>query len=91
VLHLVPCSFARRIHAVDATVGGLDGFESSSSRASASVSSREFRGPRGPSQLAGAPQAGVERRQVFNLPPMRVRVTEHRLITRRCGYSATTT
>jgi transposase len=33
----------------------------------------------------------VERRQVFNLPPMRVRVTEHRLITRRCGYSATTT
>ena len=35
--------------------------------------------------LADAPEVGVERRQVFDLPPMRVRVTEHRLIARRCG------
>lgn len=34
--------------------------------------------------LVGAPQAGVARRQVFDLPPMTVRVTEHQLIARRC-------
>jgi transposase len=33
---------------------------------------------------------GVERRQVFDLPPMTVRVTEHQLITRRCACGATT-
>ena len=40
--------------------------------------------------LAQAPEVGVERRQVFDLPPMRVRVTEHQLITRRCVCGATT-
>jgi transposase len=35
--------------------------------------------------LAGAEQVGVERRQVFDLPPMRVRVIEHQLVKRRCG------
>jgi transposase len=40
--------------------------------------------------LAGAPQTGVERRQVFDLPPMSVRVTEHQLVARRCGCGVTT-
>jgi transposase len=40
--------------------------------------------------LAGAPQTGVERRQVFDLPPIRIRVTEHRLMSRRCGCGAVT-
>ncbi len=40
--------------------------------------------------LAGAPEVGVERRQVFDLPPMTVRVTEHQLIARRCGCGVTT-
>jgi transposase len=40
--------------------------------------------------LADAPEVGVERRQVFDLPPMTVRVTEHQLITRRCTCGATT-
>jgi transposase len=40
--------------------------------------------------LADAPEVGVERRQVFDLPPMRVRVIEHQLITRRCPCDATT-
>lgn len=34
--------------------------------------------------LADAPQVGVERRQVFDLPPITVRVTEHQLVTRQC-------
>jgi transposase len=40
--------------------------------------------------LGSAPQVGVERRQVFDLPPITVRVTEHQLITRRCGCGTTT-
>jgi transposase len=40
--------------------------------------------------LASAPRVGLERRQVFDLPPMRVRVTEHQLITRHCVCGVTT-
>jgi len=40
--------------------------------------------------LSGAPEVGVERRQVFDVPPMPVRVTEHRLIARRCACGVTT-
>src|SRR6266851_8596838 len=41
--------------------------------------------------LAGAPQAGMERRQVTDLPPgIRALVTEHRLISRRCSCGTVT-
>lgn len=40
--------------------------------------------------LVGAPEVGRERRQVFDLPPMTVRVTEHQLIARRCACGTTT-
>jgi transposase len=40
------------------------------------------------SDLADAPEVGVERRQVFDLPALRVRVIEHQLITRRCACGA---
>jgi transposase len=40
--------------------------------------------------LVDAPEAGMERRQVFDLPPLTVRVTEHQLIARRCSCGATT-
>jgi transposase len=41
--------------------------------------------------LAGAAETGVERRQVFDLPQVRVRVVEHQVITRRCGCGTPTT
>jgi transposase len=40
--------------------------------------------------LANALEVGMERRQVFDLPPMTVQVIEHQLIARRCGCGATT-
>lgn len=40
--------------------------------------------------LADAPEIGMERRQVFDLPPITVRVTEHQLIARRCSCGTTT-
>ena len=41
--------------------------------------------------LAGAPQAGMERRQVTDLPPgTRALVTEHRLISRHCSCGTVT-
>jgi transposase len=35
--------------------------------------------------LAGRPVTGIERRQVFDLPPVKVKVTEHQLIERECS------
>jgi len=40
--------------------------------------------------LADALEVGMERRQVFDLPPITVRVTEHQLIARRCRCGTTT-
>jgi transposase len=40
--------------------------------------------------LSEAPEVGVQRRQVFDLPPITVRVTEHQLIARRCACGTTT-
>ena len=40
--------------------------------------------------LSDAPEVGIERRQMFDLPPMAVRVREHQLIARRCACGTTT-
>jgi transposase len=40
--------------------------------------------------LAGASEVGLERRQVFDIPAIRVRVTEHQLVKRRCGCGTVT-
>ena len=41
--------------------------------------------------LTAAPVAGFEARQVFDIPPVHVFVTEHRLISRRCPCGTVTT
>jgi len=40
--------------------------------------------------LAGASRSGVERRQVFDLPAIQVRVTEHQLVERQCPCGVVT-
>jgi transposase len=40
--------------------------------------------------LAGAPVVGIEARQVFDLPPLRLLASEHRAERRRCGCGTTT-
>jgi len=40
--------------------------------------------------LADAEEIDITRRQVFDLPPIQICVTEHQLITRRCGCGVTT-
>ena len=40
--------------------------------------------------LANAPEVAVQRRQVFDLPPLRVQVRKHQLITRRCRRGVST-
>jgi len=40
--------------------------------------------------LAGAVQVGVTRRQVFEVPQVRARVTEHQMVARRCGCGTVT-
>jgi transposase len=40
--------------------------------------------------LAGAAEVGLERRQVFDLPPMKIEVTEHQVVSRRCGCGVAT-
>jgi transposase len=41
--------------------------------------------------LAGAGETGIERRQVVDIPPVQVQITEHQMIERRCGGCGTRT
>jgi transposase len=41
--------------------------------------------------LTRAPEVGLARRQVFDLPPIAIRVTEHDLVSRLCRCGVTTT
>ena len=41
--------------------------------------------------LADAPETRFTRRQVFDLPPVHIRVVEHQLVTRQCGCGTVTT
>jgi len=43
------------------------------------------------SDLAGAREVKISRRQVFDVPPIKVHVTEHQIITRRCRCGTATT
>lgn len=42
------------------------------------------------SGLGGAAQVGVRCRQVFDIPPIEVRVTVHQFVERRCGCGTVT-
>jgi transposase len=72
--------------------GGQDGHEGQTLRQAARPDREERHEPgrcgRCGTGLAGRPVTGVERRQVFDLPPVKVKVTEHQLIERecRCGH-----
>ena len=43
------------------------------------------------SDLSGATEVARSRRQVFDIPPIKVHVTEHQIITRRCRCGKTST
>src|SRR5664279_2220168 len=43
------------------------------------------------SDLTGAAEVNCSRRQVFDIPPIKVHVTEHQIISRRCPCAKTTT
>ena len=69
--------------------GGQDGHPGTT-LAQVAKADREVRHEPGPCSgcgagLAGRPVTGIERRQVFDLPPVTVTVTEHQLIERECG------
>ena len=69
--------------------GGQDGHPGQT-LAQVAKPDREVRHEPGPCSgcgagLAGRPVTAVERRQVFDLPPVKVTVTEHQLIERQCG------
>ena len=69
--------------------GGQDGHPGQT-LAQVAKADREVRHEPGPcarcgAALTGRPVTGIERRQVFDLPPVTVKVTEHQLIERECG------
>src|ERR1017187_4863053 len=69
--------------------GGQDGHEGrtllQAARPDREVPHEPARGGGWGAGLAGRPVTGVERRQVFDLPPVAVKVTEHQLIERECS------